>query len=87
MMEILLPALLCIQSGGIPRTYTSSQKIFKARSRPIESISLDDLGLHMGEEMKLVDIFLPKVKHQVELIQGPPVEAAAELIERIEEGL
>ncbi len=87
-MEILAPALLCIQSGGaVPRTYTSSQRILKARSRPIESISLDDLGLRIEEEMKLVDIFLPKAKHQVEFIQGPPTEVAAELIQKIRKGL
>jgi electron transfer flavoprotein beta subunit len=86
-MEILAPALLCIQSGGVARTYTSTQRIYKARSRPIESISLDDLGLRIEEEMKLVDIFLPKAKHKVEFIQGPPAEAAAELIQKIRKGL
>jgi len=86
-MEILAPALVCIQSGGVPRTYVSSQSVFKARSRPIESISLEDMGLRVEEEMKLVDIFLPKAKHQVEFIQGPPSEAAAELIQKIRKGL
>jgi electron transfer flavoprotein beta subunit len=85
-MEILLPALLCIQSGAVPLIYTSSHKIFKARSRPVESLSLDDLGLRIEEAMKPVDVFLPKAKHQVELIQGPPTEAAAQLIQKIRKG-
>jgi len=82
-MEIFVPALLCIQSGAVSRTYTSSQKIFKARSRPIESISLDDLGLCIEEGMKLVDIFLPKEKHKVEFIHGQPVEVATKLIQKM----
>jgi electron transfer flavoprotein beta subunit len=86
-MEVLAPALLCIQSGGVPRTYTSSQKISKARSRTIESISLDEMDFHVEEEMKLLDIFLPAAKHHVELIQGPPAQAAAELIQKIRKGL
>jgi electron transfer flavoprotein beta subunit len=86
-MEISIPALLCIQSGAVPRTYTSSHKIFKARSKPIESISLDDLGLCIEEGMKLVDIFLPKEKHKVEFIQGQPTEVAAKLIQKIRKGL
>jgi electron transfer flavoprotein beta subunit len=86
-MEISVPALLCIQSGAVPRTYTSSQKILKARSKPIESISLDDLGLCIEGEMKLVDIFLPKEKHKVEFIEGQPTEVAAELFEKIRQGL
>jgi hypothetical protein len=45
------------------------------------------MGLRVDEEMKLVDIFLPKAKHQVEFIQGPPSEAAAELIQKIRKGL
>jgi electron transfer flavoprotein beta subunit len=86
-MEISFPALLCIQSGAVSRTYISSQKILKARSRPIESISLEDLGLPIEEGMKLVDIFLPKEKHQIEFIRGQPTEVAAELIQKIRKGL
>jgi len=37
--------------------------------------------------MKLVDIFLPKEKHKVEFIEGQPTEVAAELIEKIRQGL
>jgi len=84
-MEISLPALLCIQSGAVPRTYTSTQKILKARSRQIETVQFD--GLEVEEEMKIVDIFLPKEKHKVEFIEGQVNEVAAKILGKIRQGL
>lgn len=84
-MEISLPALLCIQSGAVPRTYTSTQKILKARSKPVETVQFDDPGKE--GEMKIVDIFLPKEKHKVEFIEGQPKEIATKILGKIRQGL
>lgn len=84
-MEISLPALLCIQSGAVPRTYTSTQKILKARSKPIETLQYNNTEVE--DDMKIVDIFLPKEKHRVEFIEGQPKEVAIKILSKIRQGL
>lgn len=86
-IEISLPALLCIQSGIVPLRYTSVQKILQARSKPVKSLTLSDLGLgrEIEKRVRLVALFPPEKKRRAEIIEGKPTEVARLVIEKIKE--
>lgn len=85
-MEIPLPALLCIQSGIVPLRYAPVQKILQARSKSIKSFSLSDLGFSKEEGgIKLVELFPPERKGGAEIIEGEPTDIAPVVIQKIKE--
>ena len=90
-VELMLPALLCVQTGIQPLTFVPPARRIRARQQPVASFSLVDLGLQ-AEQLapqgyRFVGVHPPERAHQVELLQGSPQEIAATLLTKIQESL
>ena len=87
LIEMRLPCLLCIQMGIAPLKYVPARKLLRARSKPIKSVSLTELGLTMEGGLKFIDISRPTVRSRAEIIEGNTREIAVTLIDKIKEVL
>ena len=90
-LELMLPALLCIQTGIQPLTFVPPARRIRARQQPVASFSLEDLGVDpeqlVAQGYRFVSVGPPERKHQVELLHGSPQEIASILLAKIRESL
>jgi electron transfer flavoprotein beta subunit len=87
-LEMPLPALLCIQSGIQPISYVPMRRVLQAQAnQPVECFSPGKLALgeRPGGELKIVDIFPAKDTHRAEMIAGTPSEIARKIFRIIRE--
>jgi len=89
-IEIACPAVLTIQLGINTPRYASLRGIKQANAKPIESLSLDDLGLTAadvgaGRSLSRVRRMYVPEKGMAEMIEGTPAAQAAKLMEIIRE--
>ncbi len=86
-----LPALLCVQTGIQPLTYTPPGRMLRARQQALRSLSLSDLGL--AEEQlapqgyRFLDVFPPERTGQAQFLEGSAPKVAATLLAKIKEVL
>lgn len=88
-VEIRCPAVLTIQLGINSPRYASLRGIKQANAKPLDALSLDDLGM---DEEQVRDVSLSRVrrmyvpeKGQAELIEGTVAEQAARLATIVKE--
>jgi electron transfer flavoprotein beta subunit len=86
-VEISLPALLCIQTGIVPMTYAPLREILKARSKPIETIAVSDLSLSAKTSITFLDVFPPPKQKRAEIIEGELTEIAKIVADKVKEAL
>jgi electron transfer flavoprotein beta subunit len=88
-VELQLPALLCIQTGIQPLTFVPPARRIRARQQPVSSFSSSDLGLPADQALakgyRIVGVRPPERTHQVELLQGSPLDIADALLNKIQE--
>lgn len=89
-VEIACPSVLTIQLGINKPRYASLRGIKQAAAKPIEELSLDDLGLTpddvgAGCALSRVRRMYVPAKGRAAMIEGTPAEQAARLIEIIKE--
>jgi electron transfer flavoprotein beta subunit len=89
-VEIACPAVLTIQLGINKPRYASLRGIKQAAAKPIEEMSLGDVGLSADEVgvdsalSRVRRMYVPE-KGRAAMIEGTPAEQAAKLIEIIRE--
>ena len=89
-VEISCPAVLTIQLGINTPRYASLRGIKQAAAKPIDEISLDDLGLSSDEvgadaaSAHVRRMYIPE-KGMATMIDGTPAEQAAKLADIIKE--
>jgi electron transfer flavoprotein beta subunit len=86
-MTIRCPAVLSIQLGINQPRYASLRGIKQAKSKPVDELSLDDLGLSatdVAPAARVRRMYAPK-RGKAELITGSAAEQAARLAEIIKE--
>jgi electron transfer flavoprotein beta subunit len=89
-VEVACPAVLTIQLGINKPRYASLRGIKQAASKPIEEISLGDIGLSAADAgadrsaSRVRRMYVP-TKGRAAMIDGTPAEQAAKLIEIIRE--
>ena len=86
-VELPLPALLTIQSGINKPRYATLKGIKGAKAKEIRRVTAADLGLDPAEASarnQLRRIYAPVKTKQTEFIEGPPKEAAAKLVEKLQ---
>jgi electron transfer flavoprotein beta subunit len=89
-VEIQCPAVLTIQLGINTPRYASLRSIKQAAAKPIEEMSLDDLGLTPGDVgeagslSRVRRMYIPD-KGRAQLIEGDAAQQAARLAEIIRE--
>jgi electron transfer flavoprotein beta subunit len=89
-MDIACPAVLSIQLGINTPRYASLRSIKQAAAKPIETLSLADIGLgdgdvgEAGSRSRVRRMYIPE-KGRAEMIEGSPAEQAARLAAIIKE--
>lgn len=89
-VEIACPSVLTIQLGINKPRYASLRGIKQAAAKPIEEMSLDDIGLSpadvgAGVALSRVRRMYVPAKGRAAMIEGTPAEQAAKLIAIIKE--
>lgn len=82
-IETSLPLLATAQQGLNEPRYPSLPGIMKAKKKPIETISLDDLDLDEKEaeaKSSVIEVFLPPKKESGVMIDGEPANQVGQLI-------
>ena len=82
-VELPLPALLTIQSGINKVRYATLMGIKKAKSKPLQRYTPEDLGLELVFTSTVQRVYPPVKSKQTQFIEGPPKEAAAKLAEKL----
>lgn len=83
-IEAQLPLVVSAQQGLNEPRYPSLPGIMKAKKKPIEKLTLDDIGY--SEELKKtirVEVFLPPKKAAVKILQGSIQEQVRDLVDRM----
>jgi electron transfer flavoprotein beta subunit len=78
-----LPALLTIQSGATRLRYATLMGIKKAKSKEVKKLAAASLGAAADGSVRLDRIYLPEKTKRSQIFDGPPKEAAAQLVEKL----
>ena len=82
-IELPLPAVLMIQSGGTKLRYATLMGIKKAKTKELRKISATELGQVGSPAAVLEKIALPQKQKSTQIIPGSAKEAAATLVEKL----
>jgi electron transfer flavoprotein beta subunit len=89
-IEMTLPALLCMQTGTSPLSFVPFRKMAMAQSKPTKSLNMDDIGLERersrSPSQRITDLFPPK-RAMAEIVTGSPAEVASIFLRKIKEVL
>ncbi|MCL6638148.1 MAG: electron transfer flavoprotein subunit beta/FixA family protein [Firmicutes bacterium] len=81
-VEVPLPAVITAQKGLNEPRYPSMKGIMQAKKKPMQKLSLGDLGLDAAQvaaKVKAVEYFLPSARAAGKIIPGEAAEAACTL--------
>jgi electron transfer flavoprotein beta subunit len=79
-IEMKLPALLTVQSGGNKLRYATLMGIKKARSKETREVEAAPAATRMDEVVKVSP---PERAKQIEMLTGTPDEIAAQIVEKL----
>ena len=82
-VDIPLPALLTIQSGINKLRYATLMGIKKAKNKPLQRYSPDELGVDLAPSQIIRRLYTPQKTKQTQFLEGSPKEAAAKLVEKL----
>jgi electron transfer flavoprotein beta subunit len=82
-IDLPLPAVLMIQSGGTKLRYATLMGIKKAKTKELRKLSATDLGQSAAPAATLDKITQPQKQKSTQIIPGSPKEAAAALVEKL----
>jgi electron transfer flavoprotein beta subunit len=83
-VEMPLPALLTIQSGLNKLRYATLMGIKKAKTKEVKRLTAAELGVAAQPATVVVErVYLPERTKHTQLFDGPPKEAAAQLVEKL----
>jgi len=82
-IELPLPAVLMIQSGGTKLRYATLMGIKKAKTKELRKINASELGQSPAPAATLEKIAQPQKQKSTQIIPGSPKEAAATLVEKL----
>ncbi len=80
-----LPAFISAEKGLNEPRYPALPKIMKAKKKPIEDLTLADLGVEASKGLEVLSYELPPEKTGAKIVKGSPAEAAAELVRLLKE--
>ena len=82
-IELPLPAVLMIQSGGTKLRYATLMGIKKAKTKELKRLGASDLSQPAAPAATLEKITLPQKQKSTQILSGSPKEAAATLVEKL----
>jgi electron transfer flavoprotein beta subunit len=80
-VEMPLPALLTIQSGGNKLRYATLMGIKKAKTK--ETKTVEAIGSPTDKAIALEKVYLPEKQKKTEMLTGTPTEIANKLVEKL----
>jgi electron transfer flavoprotein beta subunit len=81
-VEMPLPALLTIQSGGNKLRYATLMGIKKAKTKPTATVAAGPSATPPAIE--LVRVYLPEKQKRTVMLTGTPAEIAAQLVDKLQ---
>jgi electron transfer flavoprotein beta subunit len=81
-VDMPLPALLTIQSGGNKLRYATLMGIKKAKTKP--SATVEATASSTIPTLELVRVYLPEKQRSTQMLTGTPAEIAAQLVEKLQ---
>src|SRR4051812_14343431 len=82
-IELPLPAVLTIQSGGNKLRYATLMGIKKAKTKEMRVVAASELGGIMPPLAALENISMPQKQKSTQMIEGDAKQAAATLVEKL----
>jgi electron transfer flavoprotein beta subunit len=82
-IEMPLPAVLTIQSGGNKLRYATLMGIKKAKTKEVRQLTAAELGVDAAPVVTLDRVTLPQKQKSTQILSGSPKEAAAALVEKL----
>jgi electron transfer flavoprotein beta subunit len=82
-IEMPLPAVLTMQSGGNKLRYATLMGIKRAKSKELRAVNAAELGVEAAPLATLEQISAPKKQKSTQLLGGSAKEAAAALVEKL----
>ncbi len=82
-IEMPLPALLTMQSGGNKLRYATLMGIKKAKTKEVRVVNAPELGAGASPVLVLEQIALPQKQKSTQMLGGSAKEAAAALVEKL----
>jgi len=82
-IELPMPAVLTIQSGGNKLRYATLMGIKRAKNKEVRRVTSAELGIVVAPAAVLERISLPQKQRTTQFLPGSPREAAAALGERL----
>jgi electron transfer flavoprotein beta subunit len=82
-IELSLPAVLTIQSGGNKLRYATLMGIKRAKTKELRRVSSGDLGTGSPQAAMLERITVPQKQKTTQILPGAPKEAATVLVEKL----
>lgn len=83
-VELPLPAVLSIQSGINKVRYATLKGIMAAKKKEIAVIPQESLGVAGEATQRIEKVYVPQKTKKTDMISGPPKEAAAKLVEKLQ---
>lgn len=82
-IELPLPAVLTMQSGGNRLRYATLMGIKKAKTKEVRAVNATELGGQDAPVAVLDQIAAPKKQKSTQILTGSPKEAATALVEKL----
>jgi electron transfer flavoprotein beta subunit len=82
-IELPLPAVLTIQSGGNKLRYATLMGIKRAKTKELRRIPAADLAVESAPKAVLEAVALPQKQRSTQILSGTAKEAAATLVEKL----
>ena len=80
-IDLPLPAVLTIQSGGNKLRYATLMGIKKAKTK--ETRTVEAATPAAPQTAELTRVFLPEKQKQTQMLKGSPAEIASQLVEKL----
>jgi electron transfer flavoprotein beta subunit len=82
-IELPMPAVLTVQSGGNKLRYATLMGIKRAKTKELRTVSTAELGADGAPTVVLEQITAPKKQKSTQILPGSAKEAAAALVEKL----
>jgi electron transfer flavoprotein beta subunit len=82
-IEMPLPALVTMQSGGNKLRYSTLMGIKRAKTKDLRTVTAVELGVDAAPVVTLEQISAPKKQKSTQILTGSPKEAATALVEKL----
>jgi electron transfer flavoprotein beta subunit len=82
-IELPMPAVLTVQSGGNKLRYATLMGIKRAKTKELRTVSATELSVDGAPTVVLEQITAPKKQKSTQILSGSAKEAAAALVEKL----